>query len=347
MNLMKAELPREMTASVLTPALDLMLEQRPVPRPGVGEVLVRVNSVGVCGSDVHYFREGRIGDFIVERPLILGHEAAGVIVAAGSGVDSRRIGERVSIEPQRPRFDSAATLAGTYNLDPQMEFYATPPIDGAFAEFVTIHSVFAHQVPDSISDDAAALLEPLSVGIASARKAGLSVGDRVLISGAGPIGLIMTQVARAYGAAEIVVTDLDAGRLALARTLGATATFDPRETDLSANPRFTAFFDASGAAAAVRGGLKSLAPAGRAVLIGMGADDYPLPISVIQNRELTVTGVFRYANTWPTAISLVARGLIDLDVLVSGHFGLEAVREALETAGAPSVLKNMVTPALR
>lgn len=343
---MPLELPATMTASVLTPDLDLVLQQRPVPAPRADEVLVRISSVGVCGSDVHYFRQGRIGDFVVEAPIILGHEASGTIASVGARVDPARIGQRVSIEPQRPRLDSAETLAGHYNLDPQIEFYATPPIDGAFAEFALIQSVFAHPVPDAVSDDAAALLEPLSVGIAAARKAGLGVGDRVLVSGAGPIGLVMVQVARAYGAAEVVVTDLAAGRLALARQLGANQTSDPRETDLSQDPRFTVFFDASGAAAAVQSGLKSLAPAGRAVLIGMGADDYPLPISVIQNRELSVTGVFRYANTWPTAISLVERGVIDLDVLVSGHFGLDQVREALETAGSPAVLKNMVVPGL-
>lgn len=342
---MSYDLPPTMAASVLTPDLELILEQRPVPVPRADEVLVQVSSVGVCGSDVHYFRSGRIGDFVVEAPIVLGHEAAGTVVAVGAGVSPARIGERVSIEPQRPRLDSVQTLAGHYNLDPQMEFYATPPVDGAFAEFVVIQSIFAHRVPDSISDDAAALLEPLSVGIAAARKATLGVADRVLVAGAGPIGLIMAQLARAYGAAEVVVTDLDPARLALARELGATAAYDPRNTELSSDPRFTVFFDASGAPAAVRSGLCALAPTGRAVLIGMGADEYPLPVSVIQNRELLVTGVFRYANTWPTAISLLERGIVDLDVLVSGHFGLAQVREALESAGAPSVLKNMVTPA--
>lgn len=341
---MPLELPTTMTASVLTPELELVLEQRPVPVPDADQVLVQVSSVGVCGSDVHYFREGRIGDFVVETPIVLGHEAAGTVVAAGAGVDPARIGERVSIEPQRPRLESAETLAGRYNLDPQLEFYATPPVDGAFAEFVLIQSVFAHRVPASISDDAAALLEPLSVGIAAARKAALEPADRVLIAGAGPIGLIMAQVARAYGAREVVVTDLDPARLALARQLGADEAYDPRRTNLSAEPRFSVFFDASGAPTAVRSGLRSLAPAGRAVLIGMGVDDYSLPISVIQNRELMVTGVFRYANTWPMAISLVERGVVDLEALVSGHFGLAQVRAALETAGSPSVLKNMVTP---
>lgn len=343
---MQNDLPTVMTASVLTTELAIVLEQRPVPLPSADEVLIKVSSVGICASDVHYFREGRIANFVVDSPIVLGHEAAGTIVAVGSAVAVSRISQRVSIEPQRPQLHSAQTLAGHYNLDPQMAFYATPPVDGAFAEYVIIQSHFAHLVPDSLSDDAASLLEPLSVAVAAARKAALTVGDRVLLSGAGPIGLVLVQVAKAYGAAEIVVTDLDAGRLNLAEKLGATSVYDPRAVDLSAEPNFDVFFDASGAAAAVQAGIRSLAPLGRAVLIGMGADEYPLPVSTIQNRELTVTGVFRYANTWPTAISLVERGLVNLDILVSGHFGLESVREALETSSAASVLKNMVLPGL-
>ncbi|AJT43221.1 NAD(P)-dependent alcohol dehydrogenase [Psychromicrobium lacuslunae] len=335
-----------MRASVLTPALELVIEQRPVPPVATNDVLVQVSSVGVCGSDVHYYRHGRIADFVVEQPMVLGHEAAGRIVAAGEAVDPRRIGERVSIEPQRPRLDSAQSLSGHYNLDPDIEFYATPPIDGAFAEYVSIPSVFAHRIPESMSDDAAALLEPLSVGIAAAQKAQLTVGDKVLIAGAGPIGLVLVQVAAAYGATEIVVSDLDAARLALAEQLGATASYDPRRGEQPEEPRFDVFFDASGAAPAVVAGIRALAPLGRAVLVGMGADDYALPISTIQNRELLVTGVFRYANTWPTAIGLVQSGAVNLDVLVSGRFGLDQVKEALDTAGSAEVLKNMVLPGL-
>lgn len=341
----RSEVPTTMRASVLTPGLELIVEQRPVPQPAADDVLVQVSSVGVCGSDVHYYRHGRIADFVVQKPIVLGHEAAGRIVAVGEAVSPSRIGERVSIEPQRPRLNSQESLAGHYNLDPDIEFYATPPIDGAFAEYVTIPGVFAHRVPESMSEDAAALLEPLSVGIAAARKARLTIGDKVLIAGAGPIGLILVQVAAAFGAKEIVVSDLDAGRLALAEQLGATTTYDPRLGEQSVEPRFTVFFDASGAAPAVVAGILALAPLGRAVLVGMGADDYALPISVIQNRELLVTGVFRYANTWPTALELVQRGAVNLDILVSGRFGLGQVEQALDTAGSAEVLKNMVLPA--
>jgi len=154
-----------MRAAVLRGVHDLAIEERPVPRPGTGEVLVRVSAVGVCGSDVHYYEHGRIGDFVVESPMVLGHESSGVILSVGDEVAPERVGERVSIEPGVPDLTCEQCLAGRYNLCPAMRFYATPPIDGSLAEFVVVHASFAHPVPDTMSDDAAALLEPLSVGL--------------------------------------------------------------------------------------------------------------------------------------------------------------------------------------
>ena len=341
-----AEVPTSMRASVLIAPLSLVVENRPVPVPAPDEVLIRVASVGVCGSDVHYYREGRIGDFVVEEPLVLGHEACGRIVAVGADVSMDRVGQRVSIEPQRADLASSESLSGRYNLDPGMRFFATPPVDGAFAEYVTIQSHFAHWVPDSVSDDAAALMEPLSVGIASARRAALTVGQRVLITGAGPVGLILAQVARAYGAAEVIVTDLDPQRRHQALSFGATDAIDPREEDIT-ELAVDAFLEASGAVSAIQAGIRSLRSSGRAVLVGMGPEEVALPLPVIQNRELLVTGVFRYANTWPTAIDLVRRGLIDLDSLVTGHYPLRRVHEALESTAAPGTLKSIVTPGVQ
>ena len=177
--------------------------------------------MGVCGSDTHYYRHGRVGSFVVDAPLVLGHEAAGTIVGVGESVDPSRIGQRVSIEPQRPDPDSEETRRGHYNLCPHMRFFATPPVDGALCDYVTIGAAFAHPVPDSVSDDAAALCEPLSVGIAAVRKAGIDGGSRVLIAGAGPIGIVVAQLARAYGATEIVVSD--PGRVPPRAGAGASA----------------------------------------------------------------------------------------------------------------------------
>jgi L-iditol 2-dehydrogenase len=175
-----------MRASVMTGVGTLQIEERPVPSPGPHEVLVEVAAVGVCGSDVHYYRHGRIGDFVVEEPMILGHELSGRITAVGAQVDPDRVGQRVAVEPQFPCRRCRQCTAGRYNMCPHMKFYATPPVDGAFCSYVTIDAEMAHPVPDSMSDEAAALLEPLSVAIATMRKANVVPGSSILITGAGP-----------------------------------------------------------------------------------------------------------------------------------------------------------------
>jgi len=166
----------KMRAAVLVEPGLIEIQGRSVPSPASGEVLVHVSSVGVCGSDSHYYRHGRPGNFVVTGPPILGHEAAGTIVAVGEGVAESRVGQRVSIEPQHPDPDSAETRSGRYNLCPHMPFFATPPTDGALCDYVTIGAAFAHPVPDTISEDAAAFCEPLSVGIPAVRKAAVTGG---------------------------------------------------------------------------------------------------------------------------------------------------------------------------
>ncbi|MGW3628425.1 NAD(P)-dependent alcohol dehydrogenase [Streptomyces sp. NPDC000880] len=339
--------PATMRASVLVAAEKLVVKERPVPAVGPDQVLIQVSSVGVCGSDVHFYREGRLGDWVVEEPLVLGHESGGTIVAVGSDVDPARVGRRVSIEPQHPSTTSHETLTGRYNLDPHMEFYAVPGVDGAFAEYVTIQSHFAHTVPDSLSDDAAALLEPLSVAVATAWKANFTVGSRVLITGAGPIGVVTAQVARAFGAREVIVTDIDAVRREQALRFGATQVVDPLAEPVGElGLGVDAFVEASGASVATRTGIREVRPGGHVVLVGMGATEIPMPIPVIQNRELIVTGVFRYANTWQTAIELVRSGKVDLDSMVTGHYGLADVEEALRSTANPTTLKSVVKPQL-
>jgi L-iditol 2-dehydrogenase len=252
----------------------------------------------------------------------------------------------VSIEPGVPDFTCEQCLAGRYNLCPAMRFFATPPIDGAFAEYVLVHAAFAHPVPDAISDNAAALLEPLSVGIWACRKGGVAAGSRVLITGAGPIGLVATQTALAFGATEVTVSDVNATRLALAKELGATTVIDPRArevTRLDRPPQI--LLECSGHAAAANAAIRELDRAGRAVLVGMGGNEIPLPLSVVQEHELEVTGTFRYANTWPTAIALVATGRVDVDRLVTGSYPLERAEAALTAARAdPASVKVVVRP---
>ena len=336
-----------MRVSVLRGAGDLVVEDRPAPVPGPHDVLVQVASVGVCGSDVHYFEHGRIGSHVVEAPLVLGHEASGVVVEVGASVTRLAVGQRVSVEPGVPDFSCAQCLAGRYNLCEDIRFYATPPIDGAFAELVTVHEQFAHPVPDTLSDDAAALLEPLSVGLWACRKGEVGAGTRVLVTGAGPVGLVAMQSALALGAASVTVTDVNPHRLALARELGATDTLDVSASPVSSSGlSVDVLLECSGNPPATADAIRAVAPAGRVVLVGMGGDEMTLPVSRIQERELTVTGTFRYAHTWPAAIALAASGRVQLDRLVTGHYGLDQVRDALTAARTDAhAVKPVVRPA--
>src|SRR5919112_1414439 len=336
-----------MRVSVLRGAGDLAVEERPDPAPAPHEVLVRVISVGVCGSDVHYFEHGRSGTYVVDSPLVLGHEASGEVVGVGSAVTRLSVGQRASIEPGVPDFSCSQCLAGRYNLCEGMRFFATPPIDGAFAELVTVHELFAHPVPDTLSDDAAALLEPLSVGLWACRRGAVGAGSRVLVTGAGPVGLVAAQSALALGAASVVVTDVNRHRLDLAEQLGATATIDVGATPVSeSGMEVDVLLECSGHPVATADALRAVAPAGHVVLVGMGGDEMSLPVSRIQERELTLTGTFRYAHTWPTAIALAASGRVQLDSLVTGHYGLDQVPEALTVARTdPHAVKPVVRPA--
>lgn len=333
----------QMKASFLKKQGEIAVETIPVPEVAADEVLIEVTAVGVCGSDVHYYAHGKIGPYVVHKPMILGHELSGVITAVGSNVDPGRIGKRVAVEPQRPCGKCFQCNAGRYNLCPDIEFYATPPIDGAFCEYVTIQSKFAFDIPDNVSMEAAALIEPLSVGIWACQRAEVGQGSRVLIAGAGPIGVIVAQTARALGASEVIITDVAEDRREFALKHGATTALDPRVDEL-AGLEVDAFIDASGAPAAVQGGILAVRPAGRVILVGGGHDEYSLPISFIQNREIWVSGVFRYANTWPTAIEMVASGKVDLDILVTGQFGLDEVEDALNAGKNPGQLKAIVYP---
>lgn len=338
--------PEYQRCAVLVEPGAVRVEERATPVPAPGEVLVRVASVGVCGSDVHYYDEGRIGDHVVTAPLVLGHEASGTVVAVGEGVRDRAPGQRVAVEPGVPCGRCRPCRTGAYNLCPDVRFLATPPVDGAFTEYLAVPEAFAHPVPDTLSDDAAALLEPTSVAVWAVRKAGVALGDRVLVTGAGPVGLLVAMVARAAGAHEVTVTDVVAERRAAAGRLGATRVLDPGETVAADAVEADVLVECSGVPAAARDGVAAVRPGGTAVLVGMGAErETRLPTHLLQTREITLTGTFRYAHTYPAAIGLAESGAVDLDALVTGHFGLDAVEDALTAARRdPTVVKPVVVP---
>lgn len=332
-------LPETMRASVLFGDGTIAIEERSVPTPASDEVLVEVSTVGVCGSDMHHYKLRRSGGAPDSSPMILGHELGGRIVAVGASIDASRIGERVAVEPQRPCRVCEYCRSGAYNLCPGMQFFADPPVDGAFVRYLTIGADFAYPVPDSVSDRAAAMIEPLSVGIAAVRKARVGVGATVLIAGGGPVGLMTAMVARAFGASNVVVSDPNLPRRARIAGYGFSAvdSADGSTQDLDAH----AFIDACGAVAAIQSGVESVRRGGSVVLVG-ASDIVPLPIARIAGREITVTGTFRYANTWPLGIHLVASGAVQLDELVTHEFGLDQVEEALQRN--PDSLKRVVLP---
>lgn len=302
------------------------LEHRAVPQPGPDEVLVAVGAVGICGSDVHYYEHGRIGDFVLESPMVIGHEAAGEIVVVGDGVDPSRVGQLVALEPGVPCKTCAQCLAGRYNLCPEMQFFATPPVDGSIAKYITLDAAFAHQVPEGLTAEQAAMAEPVSVGVWASRKAGVTVGDRVLITGAGPVGLFAAQVARAFGASSVALTDLSDYRLTVVEELGFEALSGDKP--LGEN-RFDVFFECSGAAPAFKAGMRALDRNGRAVVVGMGSDELPLEVSLFQGKELTVEGVFRYRNCYPAALELIGKGRVDVAPVLTHRFALEETEAAL------------------
>jgi len=338
--------PSDQTRALLLREHEVAVASAPVPQPGPYQVLIEVAAVGICGSDVHYFEHGRIADFVVRAPLVLGHEAAGTIRAVGSAVTDRSVGQRVAMEPQETCGRCRQCLAGRYNLCPHVSFFATPPVDGAFTQYVVLDAARAHPVPDSLSDEAAALIEPLAVAVWSARKAAVEPGDRVLVTGAGPVGLLCADVARARGASWVGVSDTSHHRLQVALQRGASEVVDAAAGPLAEQvDPVDVVLECSGAAPAVRSAFAVAAPAARVVLIGMGASDLELPVAAIQIKELWVTGVFRYANCYPAAIGLAASGAVDLDSLVTGRFGLQQVEEALTASRTdPRSLKPVVYP---
>lgn len=184
------QIPADQRRSLLIKPEVIQTDDAAVPQPGPGQVLIEVAAVGICGSDVHYYEQGRIADFVVREPLVLGHEASGVVRALGSAVTDLRVGQRVALEPQETCGRCKQCLSGRYNLCPHVRFYATPPVHGAFAQYVVLDASRAHPIPDSMSDEAGALIEPLSVGVWANRKAAVEPGDRVLVTGAGPVGLL-------------------------------------------------------------------------------------------------------------------------------------------------------------
>ena len=330
-------------AAVMTGLGSIDVREVPEPVPGPREAVVRVEAVGVCGSDAAYFTIGRIGDYVVDGPIVLGHEASGQVAQVGSEVTNVKVGDRVAIEPGTPCRDCRECMAGRYHLCPDLVFLATPPYDGALQELMAIDARNLFPLPDSMSYEEGALLEPLSVGIWGCNRARLAAGDDVLVTGAGPVGLLAAATARALGAGGVTITDVSDFRLGTAAALGFQT--EKADADPAPGETFDVLLECSGAPGALSAGLMRLRPNGRAAMIGMPKQDVQLPLARLNPAELTISLVNRYAHTWPIAIRLVASGRVDVKPLVTHHFPLSQTAEALTLAKTvPDSIKAVIHP---
>ncbi len=347
-------IPKTMKAAVLHAAHDLRVEEVRVPALGPEDVLVRVRACGICASDVHYYETGAIGRYVVNAPMIVGHEAAGEVVAVGEQVASLQPGARVAIEPGVTCGRCRYCKSGRYNLCPQVEFYATPPVHGAMAEYAVIRADFAHPIPDTVSYEQAALVEPISVGIHAARLTDVQPGKTVLVLGAGPIGLLAVVAARHAGAEQVIISDVYPKRLETAERLGVTAAVNVRTDDLAAAvSRLTdgegadALLDTSGNRSALENAPSLMRRGGAIAVIGLPENDaVTYRMNTVVDKELAIQGVFRYANTYPAGIRLVASGQYPVEAVITDYLPLDRTNEGFDVAmhQKDRAIKVMILP---
>jgi L-iditol 2-dehydrogenase len=357
MNFLKGECVMSqstMAAAVLDKPFSIEVKQVNVPEPGPYEALVKVYCIGICGSDVHYYEHGKIGRHVVEKPMILGHELAGVVVQVGEKVTNVSVGDRVAVEPGVTCGRCENCKSGRYNLCPDVVFLATPPVDGAWAEYVTIRSDFLFPLPDDLSFEIGALLEPLSVGLHAMRRGKVAPQDRVLVVGLGPIGLLAIQAAKLFGVTEIYASDVVPFRRELALEMGATGVINPLDGDVpeqltgvTRGKEIDVVIETSGNPRAISDTIKTVKRGGRIVFVGLPTNNViPVDIPLLVDSELDVYGVFRYANTYPAAIRALSKSPLDIQKVITHQFPLDQITEAVELARTQkdTSIKIMIYP---
>lgn len=327
-------------ALVLEEAGKLALREIGLPADvGAGDVRIAVDTVGVCGSDVHYYTHGKIGPFIVKEPMVLGHEAAGVVAEVGADVHHLKVGDRVCMEPGIPNPASKAAKLGVYNVDPDVQFWATPPVHGCLTPSVVHPAAFTYPIPDHVTFAEGAMVEPFAIGMQAATRAKIKPGDVAFVTGAGPIGIMTALAALAGGCAKVFIADLMEDKLSVAAGYdNIEPVLIPRDDPPSVLRDATegwgadVVFECAGAAASIQTALDVVAPAGCVVWVGMPVDPVPVDIVLAQSKEIRMETVFRYANMYDRAIALLGSGKVDLKPLISETFAFEDSIKAFDRA---------------
>lgn len=312
--------------------------EKDIPQPKADEVLVKLEYIGICGSDMHYYEKGRIGGFIVETPFVLGHEPGGTVVEVGADVTHLKVGDRVALEPGKTCGHCEHCRAGNYNLCPDVIFFATPPVDGVFQEYVAHEAGLCFKLPDNVSTLEGALIEPLAVGFHAANQGGAHIGQTAVVMGSGCIGLVSMMALKAEGVSTVYVVDVMKKRLDKAMELGATGVIDASKEDavkaimeLTGGRGVDLVIETSGAEVCASQAIHACRKGATIVLVGYSASgDMTLPIGLALDKELTFKTIFRYRHIYPMAIDAVASGKVNLKGIVTDTFSFDDIQNAMD-----------------
>lgn len=328
----------KMKVAVMLGTGKMGFEERDIPKAKDDEVLVKLEYVGICGSDLHYYETGAIGDYVVEPPFVLGHEPGGTVVEVGKNVKHLKVGDRVALEPGKTCGHCEFCKMGRYNLCPDVVFFATPPVDGVFQEYVAHEADLCYKLPDNVSTLEGALIEPLAVGFHAAIQGDAHLGQRAVVMGAGCIGLVSMMALKARGVSEVYVVDIMEKRLQKALELGAAGVINGAEEDvlervkeLTDGAGMDLVIETAGTEITTRQAIHMAKKGSNIVLVGYSkSGEMTLPMSLVLDKELTFKTVFRYRHIYPMAIDAVAAGKVNLKGIVTDVFGLDEVQKAMD-----------------
>ncbi|MDR0999459.1 MAG: NAD(P)-dependent alcohol dehydrogenase [Clostridiales bacterium] len=327
-------------------------EERDIPKPKAGEVLIKLEYVGICGSDLHYYESGAIGNYIVKPPFVLGHEPGGTVVEVGDGVKRLKVGDRVALEPGKTCGHCEFCRKGEYNLCPDVIFFATPPVDGVFQEYVAHESALCFKLPDNVSTLEGALIEPLAVGFHAANQGGAHAGQTAVVMGAGCIGLVSMMALKAEGVSKVYVADVMQNRIDKAMELGADGVINAKEQDvtravleLTGGAGCDLAIETAGTEITTRQTIAFTKKGATIVLVGYSkTGEMTLPMSLALDKELTFKTVFRYRHIYPMAIEAVASGKVNLKGIVTDVFDFDDLQNAMDKsiADKANIVKAVV-----